>query len=288
MRWNPMPIPDAATGESVDFLDGLVTMCGHGDPMGKEGCAIHMYTCNASMGDKCFTNSDGDMLIVPQVGTLDITTEFGKIMLAPHEICVIQRGVRFNVGIPDAAAPATRGYVFELYQGHLQLPDLGPIGANGLANARDFLYPCAAFEDRDCEYTVINKFGGKFFSATTDHSPFDVVGWTGNYAPYKYDLDKFCCMNSVTFDHPDPSIYTVLTAPTNDHGTAVIDFVIFPPRWMVMEKTFRPPYYHRNCMSEFMGMVAATMPTAIKIAAALPVPHAAIATANALTRRPHH
>mmetsp|Transcript_34992 Transcript_34992/g.93709 ORF Transcript_34992/g.93709 Transcript_34992/m.93709 type:complete len:260 (-) Transcript_34992:792-1571(-) len=223
-----------------------------------------------------------------QVGTLDITTEFGKIMLAPHEICVIQRGVRFNVGIPDAAAPATRGYVFELYQGHLQLPDLGPIGANGLANARDFLYPCAAFEDRDCEYTVINKFGGKFFSATTDHSPFDVVGWTGNYAPYKYDLDKFCCMNSVTFDHPDPSIYTVLTAPTNDHGTAVIDFVIFPPRWMVMEKTFRPPYYHRNCMSEFMGMVAATMPTAIKIAAALPVPHAAIATANALTRRPHH
>lgn len=191
MRWNPMPIPDAAAGESVDFLDGLVTMCGHGDPMGKEGCAIHMYTCNASMGDKCFTNSDGDLLIVPQVsadkygtlmhvsrkpneidmpdnlppphqvGTLDITTEFGKIMLAPHEICVIQRGIRFNVAITDATAPATRGYVFELYQGHLQLPDLGPIGANGLANARDFLYPCAAFEDRDCEYTVINKFGGK-------------------------------------------------------------------------------------------------------------------------------
>jgi homogentisate 1,2-dioxygenase len=255
LRWKPEP-PLAAPGgdvPSVDFVRGLATMAGAGDPTLKEGLAIHMYNCNASMVDVCLNNSDGDFLIVPETGALTITTEMGVLVVAPCEVCVVPRGVRFAVAV---AGPANRGYVLELYKGHLELPNLGPIGANGLANARDFLHPKAAFEDRACAaFTVLNKFGGRLFAATMDHSPFDVVAWHGNYAPYKYDLRRFCCMNSVTFDHPDPSIYTVLTAPSSEPGTATADFVIFPPRWLVAEGTFRPPWYHRNCMSEFMGMV---------------------------------
>lgn len=196
-------------------------------------------------------NADGDFLIVPQTGALTVRTEFGVMRVAPREICVVQRGMRFSVAVDGPS----RGYICEVFEKHFVLPDLGPIGANGLANPRDFLTPVAAFEDRAAQYTVINKFGGDLFRCTMNHSPFNVVGWHGNYAPYKYDLNRFCTMNSVSFDHPDPSIYTVLTCPTDEHGVAVADFVIFPPRWMVMEKTFRPPYYHRNTMSEYMGMV---------------------------------
>lgn len=250
LRWSPLPMP-SADAPPVDFLDGLVTMAGNGDPTLKTGLAIHMYTANTSMGRKAFNNSDGDMLIVPDTGALTVRTELGVLEVAPKEIVVVPRGVRFAV---DVAGPA-RGYALELYQGHFELPNLGPIGANGLANPRDFLAPRAQFEDLDAPHVVVNKFGGKLFRATVDHSPFDVVAWHGNYVPFKYDLTRFCCINSVTFDHPDPSIYTVLTAPSDTPGVAVADFVIFPPRWMVMEGTFRPPWYHRNCMSEFMGMV---------------------------------
>jgi len=258
-RWAPEPLlpePDT-TQPPVDFVAGLATMAGAGDPTAKEGLAIHYYNINASMVDKAFSNSDGDLLVVPETGTLKVVTEFGTLEVAPCEVCVLPRGVRFTMEVDTASASGgrCRGYACELYQGHFELPGLGPIGSNGLANARDFLYPVAKFEDRECNFTVVNKFGGQLFSATMDHSPYDVVAWHGNYAPYKYDLRRFCCMNSVTFDHPDPSIYTVLTAPTNEAGVAICDFVIFPPRWMVMEQTFRPPWYHRNCMTEFMGMV---------------------------------
>lgn len=175
----------------------------------------------------------------------------GNLEVRASEICVIPRGIRFQVSVDGPS----RGYVLEIFGGHFQLPDLGPIGSNGLANPRDFLYPVASYEDTDEEWDIINKFGGKFFRALSLHSPFNVVAWHGNYSPYKYDLNKFNTMNSVSYDHPDPSIYTVLTCPTDTPGVALADFVIFPPRWMVMEKSFRPPYFHRNCMTEFMGMI---------------------------------
>jgi homogentisate 1,2-dioxygenase len=250
MRWFPPPLP-APDAPRVDFVAGLQTMAGAGDPTVKAGLAIHLYSANASMHRTAFYNSDGDFLIVPQAGALTLKTELGVLVVAPKEIAVVPRGVRFAVAVDGPS----RGYVLEVFQGHFQLPDLGPIGANGLANARDFLYPVAAYEDVDAPHTVMTKFGGKLFAASVGHSPFDVVAWHGNYAPCKYDLSRFNTMNSVSYDHPDPSIYTVLTCPSDSPGTAVADFVIFPPRWMVMDKSFRPPYYHRNTMTEFMGMV---------------------------------
>lgn len=252
MRWLPSRNPDKDS--SINFVQGIRTMSGVGDPCMKSGLAIHLYTLNTSMIDEGFCNADGDMLIVPQEGVLRVITEFGILDVMPCEIVVIQRGIRFSIQLVEENAIG-KGYILELFEGHFTLPDLGPIGANGLANPRDFQTPVAWYEDRDCEFTVTQKFGGDFFKATMDHSPFNVVGWHGNYAPYKYDLRQFNCMNSVTFDHPDPSIYTVLTCQSNDVGTAIADFVIFPPRWMVMEHTFRPPYFHRNIMSEFMGMI---------------------------------
>jgi homogentisate 1,2-dioxygenase len=249
MRWFPPEIP---SNGNVDFLGGLHTYGGAGSPASNNGYASHLYVANASMGDKSMCNSDGDFLIVPQCGTLTIRTEFGVLVVPPKEICVIQRGMQFSVSVEGPS----RGYILEVFARHFTLPDLGPIGANGLANPEDFLSPKAAYEDREgIDYTVVHKFGGELFSAKQNHSPFNVVAYMGNYVPYKYDLQKFCCMNSVTYDHPDPSIYTVLTCQSESPGIAVADFVIFPPRWMVMEHSFRPPYYHRNCMCEFMGMI---------------------------------
>jgi len=202
--------------------------------------------------DKAFFNSDGECLIVPQLGRLDIQTELGFLEVHPGEIAVLPRGIVFSVKVPDGPS---RGYICELFESSFTLPNLGPIGSNCLANPRDFLYPVASYEDRKANFEVVTKFQGKLFSCTRDHSPFNVVCWHGNYSPYKYDLDRFCCVNSVTFDHPDPSIYCVLTAPSNTPGVAVVDFVIFPPRWEAKEHTFRPPWYHRNIMSEFMGLI---------------------------------
>jgi len=250
MRWKPFDVP--TTGDaSVDFVQGLHTLCGAGHPSVRNGMAVHIYACNTSMDDKCMQNSDGDFLIVPQQGTLFITTEFGKMVVEPNHICVIQQGMRFRI---DVEAPA-RGYILEVYDAHFQLPNLGPIGANGLANPRDFLTPSACFQEADVPYKVVNKYQGHLFQAIQDHSPFDVVAWHGNYAPYKYNLDDFMVINSVAFDHCDPSIFTVLTCPSVRAGVAIADFVIFPPRWSVAERTFRPPYYHRNAMSEFMGLI---------------------------------
>jgi homogentisate 1,2-dioxygenase len=251
LRWDPLPIPSAPT----DFVEGITTFAGNGDVSMQAGIGIHVYACNRSMRERFFYDADGELLVVPQEGTLRFATELGVLEASPGEIAVIPRGIRFSVALEEATA---RGYVCENYGAILRLPELGPIGANGLANSRDFLAPVAAFEDRDGEFELIAKLGGRLWSAPIDHSPLDVVAWHGNLAPYKYDLARFNAMNTVTFDHADPSIFTVLTSPSDTPGTANVDFVIFPPRWMVAEHSFRPPWFHRNVMSEFMGLVGGT------------------------------
>lgn len=249
LRWDPLGWPS----EPKDFLEGIVTIAGNGDVHAREGNAIHIYCANRSMKTKYFYNSDGDMLIVPQEGTLEIATEFGFLEVAPCEIAVIQRGIKFQVRLKDNQK--VRGYICENYGAHFELPNLGPIGANGLANPRDFLVPQANYEDCKGDFTLVTKFLGELWQASINHSPLDVVAWHGNYAPYKYDLRLFNTVNTVSYDHPDPSIFTVLTSQTGREGVANCDFVIFPPRWMVADKTFRPPYFHRNVMSEYMGLI---------------------------------
>ena len=248
LRWSPLAMPAAPT----TLVDGLFTLGGNGSPAMGAGAAVHVYAANRSMVDTAFSNSDGELVIVPQLGALHIVTELGLVDVAPGEIAVIPRGVRIRVELVDREA---RGYVGENYGAPFRLPELGPIGSNGLANPRDFLTPVAAFEDIDRPTRLVQKFQGGLWATTLDHSPFDVVAWHGNYAPYKYDLARFNTINTVSFDHPDPSIFTVLTSPSDTPGTANCDFVIFPPRWMVAERTFRPPWFHRNIMSELMGLV---------------------------------
>jgi len=248
LRWDPLPIPEKPT----DFVEGIVTYGGNGDTGLQTGVAIHLFAANASMQNRTFYSADGEFLIVPQLGALNFHTELGLLQVAPGEICVIPRGIKFRVILQEKQA---RGYICENYGLPFRLPELGPIGANGLANARDFQYPVAAYEERDGDFHIIAKFLGKLWRASIDHSPLDVVAWHGNYAPYKYDLARFNCINTVSFDHPDPSIYAVLTSPSAIPGTANCDFAIFPPRWMVAEHTFRPPWFHRNLMNEFMGLV---------------------------------
>ena len=249
MRWEPQNDPS----EKTDFIEGLFAICGNGSVTSQVGVGIYSYVANSDMGGY-FYNSDGEMLIVPQQGTLYIATEMGVLDLAPKEICVIPRGLKFRVKLEGSEAFA-RGYVCENYGAPFELPNLGPIGANGLASARDFLTPVANYEDILGEFDLVNKFGGHLWQTTLDHSPFNVVAWHGNYAPYKYDLTRFNTINSVSFDHCDPSIFSVLTSPSSRLGVANCDFVIFPPRWMVAESTFRPPWFHRNIMSEFMGLI---------------------------------
>jgi homogentisate 1,2-dioxygenase len=250
-RWDPLPIP----AEPADFIDGLTTFAGNGDSLSNAGIGIHLYTANRSMQGRYFYDADGELLLVPERGELLVRTELGVIELKPGEISVIPRGTKFLVELQGADA---RGYVCENFGAPFRVPDLGPIGSNGLANPRDFLTPVASFEDVDGDFELVAKFGGRLWSARIDHSPLDVVAWHGNYAPYKYDLTKFNALNTVSFDHPDPSIFTVLTSPSDTPGTANCDFVIFPPRWMVAENTFRPPYFHRNVMNEYMGLIFGT------------------------------
>jgi homogentisate 1,2-dioxygenase len=248
LRWDALSFPE----EPTDFIDGLITYCGNGDPSMAVGIGIHLYAANLSMVRRAFMNADGEMLIVPQQGRLSVTTEMGVMTVEPQEIALIPRGVRFRVELPDGVA---RGYICENYGALFRLPDLGPIGSNGLANPRDFETPAAWFEDEDAPCEIVQKFAGSLWTTTLSHSPFDVVAWHGNLAPSRYDLRRFNTINTVSFDHPDPSIFTVLTSPTETVGTANCDFVIFPPRWMVAEDTFRPPWFHRNVMSEFMGLI---------------------------------
>jgi homogentisate 1,2-dioxygenase len=248
MRWNPLPMPAAPT----DMVDGIVTMAGNGDPAGQSGCVAHLYAANRSMTNRCFYNADGEMLFVLQQGRHRFVTELGVIDAEPQEIVVIPRGVRFRLELPEGLA---RGYICENYGANFRLPDLGPIGSNGLANTRDFLTPAAAYEDIDAPHELVAKFMGHLWSAEMDHSPFDVVAWHGNYAPYKYDLRRFNAIGSISHDHPDPSIFLVLHSVSDTPGVSNIDFVVFPPRTLVMQDTFRPPWFHRNVASEFMGLV---------------------------------
>ena len=248
LRWNPVPKPDAPT----DFVDGMVTMVANGDPACLEGVAVHVSCANRDMADRFFFNADGELLIVPQQGRLDIATEMGRLNIEPGEVALIPRGVRFRVTLPDGEA---QGYVAENYGALFRLPDLGPIGSNGLANPRDFLTPVAAYEDKEGRCELVQKHLGSLWVTEIDHSPLDVVAWHGNLAPWKYDLRLFNTIGTVSFDHPDPSIFTVLTSPSDVPGRANADFVIFPPRWMVAEDTFRPPWFHRNVMSECMGLI---------------------------------
>ena len=247
LRWNPMPFPEAPT----DFVGGLATMAANAHGATSDGVSVHVYAANRSM-ERIFWNADGEMLIVPEQGRLRIATELGRLDVAPGEIALLPRGIRLRVELIDGMA---RGYVCENHGATFRLPDLGPIGANGLANPRDFQAPVAWFEERDEPTEVVQKFRGELWGITLDHSPLDVVAWHGNCAPCKYDLDRFNAIGTVSFDHPDPSIFTVLTAPTDTPGRANCDFVIFPPRWMVAEDTFRPPWFHRNIMNECMGLI---------------------------------
>lgn len=251
MRWNPMPYPKTA----CHFIEGLSTFAGNGSIQMQTGSAIHLYCATRSMDNEYFFNADGDFLIVPQEGELRFKTEFGVIDVKPGEIIVIQRGIKFQVHL---LAEKARGYVCENFGSPFQLPELGIIGANGLANPHDFCTPHASFEERDGHFELLAKFQGQLFRTDIRHSPLDVVAWRGTYAPYKYDLRLFNTINTVSFDHPDPSIFTVLTSPSTQAGVANVDFVIFPPRWMVADDTFRPPYFHRNIMSEYMGLIYGT------------------------------
>ena len=251
LRWDPFDLD-----ETVDWVHSLRLVAGAGDPTMKSGLGIYIFAAGKDMDEReAFYSADGDFLIVPQHGVLDIRTELGHLLVRPNEICVIPRGIRYQVNLPEGPV---RGYILELYQGHFHLPDLGPMGSNALANSRDFQAPIASFSEDHSgtnTYTLLSKFAGHLFAAKQTHTPFDIVAWHGNYYPYKYDLGRFNTMGSISYDHPDPSIFTVLTAQSDHPGTAIADFVIFPPRWLVAEDTFRPPWYHRNTMSEFMGLI---------------------------------
>jgi homogentisate 1,2-dioxygenase len=248
LRWDPMPLP----AQPTDFVDGLFTVAGNGGPDAQAGIGIHLYAADRDMQGRWFYDADGELLIVPQQGRLHIATELGVLDVAPQQIALIPRGIRFAVTLPDGSA---RGYVAENFGAPLRLPELGPIGANGLANARDFEVPVAAFEDVEGEFELLAKFQGRLWRARIGHSPLDVVGWHGNHVPWRYDLRRFNTIGSISYDHPDPSIFTVLTSASDTPGTANLDFVIFPPRWLAGEDTFRPPWFHRNVASEFMGLV---------------------------------
>jgi homogentisate 1,2-dioxygenase len=248
LRWSPLPIPSQPT----DFVDGWVTMGGHGAPDAMAGCAIHIYAANRSMTDRFFADADGELLVVPQLGRLRAVTEMGVLEVEPQEILVIPRGVRFRVELPEGRG---RGYLCENFGAYLRLPDLGPIGSNGLANPRDFMYPVAAYEDREGRFELVNKFLGNLWAGEIGHSPCDVVAWHGNFAPYKYDLRRFNAIGSISYDHPDPSIFLVLQSQSDTPAVDMIDFVIFPPRILAMQDTFRPPWFHRNVASEFMGLI---------------------------------
>jgi homogentisate 1,2-dioxygenase len=258
LRWNDFPIESGK-----DWVSSQKLIARSGDPSTKTGLGYLMYAASENMKpNTVFFSSDGDYLIVPQAGTLDIQTELGNLLVRQNEIAVIPRGIRYRVTLPNGPA---HGYICELYQGHFQLPELGPIGSCSLANARDFQIPTAYFEGKIenklaiCEladWIVVTKFSGNLFTCAQNHSPFDIAAWHGTYYPFKYDLARYSVVGSVLYDHPDPSIFTVLTAPSHrEPGTAVVDFAIFPPRWLVMEDTYWPPYFHRNAMSEFAGVI---------------------------------
>ena len=251
MRWDPLPKPARPT----DFVEGLGTLLVNGDPALQLGTAVHLYAANRSMVARAFADADGELLLVPAFGAIRIVTELGVMTLRPGFVGVVPRGVKFRVELLDGVA---RGYVCENHGQPFRLPELGPIGSNGLANVRDFGSPVAAFEDEATTTEIVLKFGGRMWASQLGRSPFDVVAWHGNNVPYCYDLARFNVIASVSYDHTDPSVYTVLTSPSDTPGTANVDFVVFAPRWLVAEHTFRPPWFHRNFMNEYMGLISGT------------------------------
>lgn len=253
LRWMPFHDKDY---QHKNFVTGMHALASSGEPATKNGLAIYIYLFSKSMENSYMYNSDGDLLLVPQQGVLNVRTEVGRLSIKPGEICVLPRGITFSIHV-NSKTSVNRGYVLEVYKGHFVLPELGPIGSNGLANARDFLYPTSWVETEiTSPAALFNKFGSRLWKKEIDSTPFDVVAWHGNYLPYKYDMSKFCAISSVSYDHLDPSIYTVLTCVGDETGTALCDFVIFPPRWMSTDpNTFRPPWFHRNTMTEFMGLI---------------------------------
>lgn len=248
LRWSPLKYPS----RPLSFIESMHTMTTCGDAATQAGMAAHIYLATRSMKNEVFWNADGELLVLPQEGRIRFVTEFGIIDAEPGELVVIPRGVKFRAELTDGKA---RGYVCENYGGAFTLPDRGPIGANCLANSRDFLTPVAHYEDTDTPTELYVKWCGTMWRTTIGWSPLDVVAWHGNYAPYKYDMRRYSPVGAIGFDHPDPSIFSVLSAPSETPGANNVDFVIFPERWMVAEDTFRPPWYHRNIMSEFMGLI---------------------------------
>ncbi|KAK0214009.1 homogentisate 1,2-dioxygenase [Armillaria fumosa] len=246
----PPPLPLSSV--EVDFIAGLKTIAGNGEPTAREGLALHFYAANADMKSKAFCNSDGDMLVAPQQGRLDVQTEFGRMMVRPGEFMVIQKGMKFKVSLPDGPS---RGYVQEIFGSHFELPDLGPIGGHGMANPRDFEVPLASFEIDEMHWEVVYKIGGQLFLAAQDHTPFDVVAWQGNYVPYKYAMEKFIFVGSLSKDHIDPSVFTVLTSKSKATGIPLVEVLTLSERWDVASDTFRPPYYHRNNATEIAGLI---------------------------------
>lgn len=256
LAWYPFKLP--LDSDKIDFVEGLKTLAGNGDTNLREGLAIHVYLANTSMDKRAFCNGDGEMLICPQQGRLNIQTELGKMMVKPGEVCVIQRGIKFKVILPDGPS---RGYILEVFGSRFTLPDLGPLGGNGLANPRDFESPIACFEiDQHSQWEIIYKISGKMHGCHQEHTPFDVVAWHGNYVPYKYDTDKFIYVGSISRDHIDPSIFCVLTAPSKQTRISLADFLIIGERWDVASDTFRPPFYHRNAACEFLGLIYGEYP----------------------------
>ncbi|TVY35982.1 Homogentisate 1,2-dioxygenase [Lachnellula subtilissima] len=248
--WGPLPMPSEV--ERVSFVEGIKTMGGHGDPTTKEGLAVHMYAANVSMSKTAFVNNDGDFLIIPQIGRLDIQTELGRMVVGVGEVCVIQAGMRFSVSLPDGPV---HGYIHEVFGSHFELPELGPIGSNGMAHQRDFEIPSASFDIDSSKWRIVHKLTGKLSSYIQNHTPFDVVAWHGNYAPYKYDLSKFVSIACGMKEQLDPTVYTVLTARSKIPGVSLSEFAVFTPKWLNTQNTFRPPYYHRNMATEIGGMI---------------------------------
>jgi homogentisate 1,2-dioxygenase len=255
IRWNPSVLPDIQKGEEIDFVDGIFTLAGTGDSTSLKGMAIHTFSCNKDMTNRSFYNSDGEMLIIPELSPLHIQTEFGFLYVTPGEVFLLPKGLKMTVTLPKGPS---RGWIAEVYEGHggFQLPNLGPLGSNGLADARHFLVPTAAYEDIKVDYQLIAKFGGRLHTAKLSYSPYDVVGWSGRYHPCKYNLNNFMAFGSATWDHPDPSIHTVLNWPFDGVTNAsACDFVCFRGRWDAVEHSFRPPYYHRNAATEFNAVI---------------------------------
>lgn len=248
VRWSPFEIPDTAQ----DFLAGMTTLCGNGSVTGQAGMALHVYLANRSMEDRVLSNADGEMLVIPQRGDVRFVTELGIIDAGPGEIVIIPRGCKFRV---DLLGPSAQGFVCENYGVPFQLPDLGLVGSTGQANAWDFQIPEAAYEDADVATRLVHKYAGGFWTTVLDHSPFDVVGWRGNYTPSKFDMNRFAILGALSFDHAEPSIFCALTSPSDSVAGPNADFMIMPPRWLVAENTFRPPGYHRNCVSEILGLI---------------------------------